>query len=200
MDHDEAATRVLDAAEALFYERGVQAVGMDAVRTAAGVSLKRLYQCFPSKDHLVVDYLRRRDRRWLEALEAFVGRRSGAVDRVRAVFDWLHGWFAEPGFRGCAFVNSFGELGATSPAVADIARQHKDALKRHLTGLVAELPVDDPRALGEQLLLLVDGAIVSASITGDPAVAHQARTAAEALLAAVSSTGRDRAAEVSAFG
>lgn len=183
MDHDEATTRVLDAAEALFYERGVQAVGVDAVREASGVSLKRLYRSFPSKDHLVAAYLRRRDRRWREALASSVERRSGAGERVAAVFDWLHLWFSEPGFRGCAFINSFGELGG-SPAVAGIARHHKEELRRYLTGLVAPLPVGDPDALGEQLLLLVDGAIVTASITGDPAAAHHARAAAAALLAA----------------
>ncbi|QFZ19525.1 TetR/AcrR family transcriptional regulator [Saccharothrix syringae] len=177
MDHDEAATRVLDAAEALFYERGVQAVGMDAVRAASGVSLKRLYRCFPSKDHLVAEYLRRRDLRWRESLASFVAQRS--AEPVAAVFDWLHRWFAEPGFRGCAFINSFGELGADSPVVADLVRHHKDELRRYLAGL---LPADSPDAAAEQLLLLVEGAIVTASITGDPTVAHRAGAAAEVLM------------------
>ncbi|MFE6931078.1 helix-turn-helix domain-containing protein, partial [Streptomyces sp. NPDC057699] len=55
---------MLDAAQELFYGRGVQAVGMDAVRSASGVSLKRLYQLFPSKDALVLEFLRQRDVRW----------------------------------------------------------------------------------------------------------------------------------------
>lgn len=61
---DAARERVLDAAQELFYGRGVQAVGMDAVRSASGVSLKRLYQLFPSKDALVLEFLRQRDVRW----------------------------------------------------------------------------------------------------------------------------------------
>ena len=48
---------MLDAAEALFYRRGVQAVGIDDIRAEAGVSLKRLYQLYPSKDQLVVGFL-----------------------------------------------------------------------------------------------------------------------------------------------
>lgn len=58
------AERLLDAAEALYYARGIQAVGIDEVRTAAGVSLKRLYQLYPSKQHLVAAYLDARDERW----------------------------------------------------------------------------------------------------------------------------------------
>lgn len=182
MDQADATTRLLDAAEMLFYQRGVQAVGMDEIRTASGVALKRLYQCFPSKEQLVVAYLRRRDRRWRESLARFVEERHGPAERVVAVFDWLHEWFCEPGFRGCAFVNSFGELGATSCAIAEIVREHKDALKDYLARLVEQVPVDDPAMVANQLLMLLDGAITSAAITGDPIAARHARTAAAALI------------------
>ncbi|MFF7703693.1 TetR/AcrR family transcriptional regulator [Streptomyces lydicus] len=185
MDQEEARTRILDAAERLFYARGVQAVGMDELRTAAGVSLKRLYQCFPAKDDLVEAYLRRRDTRWRAALAEYVeGRAAGPGERPLAVFDWLHDWFAEPDFRGCAFLNSFGELGATSDGVGRVAREHKRALLAYLTGLVRALPVDGPDAVAGQLALLVDGAITTAALTGDPAAARHARTAAGSLLAA----------------
>ncbi|WP_018683747.1 TetR/AcrR family transcriptional regulator [Actinokineospora enzanensis] len=174
MDRDEAVTRLLDAAEVLFYERGVQAVGMDEVRAVSGVSLKRLYQCFPGKEDLVVAYLRRRDRRWLESLADFVAARE-SHERVTAVFDWLDDWFRQPGFRGCAFINSVGELGATSPEVLAVAREHKAAVRRYLLGLVSD------RQAGEALNLLVEGAIVTAAVSGDPAAARHARRAAAAL-------------------
>ncbi|WP_175412477.1 TetR/AcrR family transcriptional regulator, partial [Streptomyces sp. TRM64462] len=185
MDPDEARSRLLDTAERLFYERGVQAVGMDELRTASGVSLKRLYQCFPSKSDLVEGYLRRRDERWRTALARHVAQHGTTPrDRLLAVFDWLHAWCDDPGFRGCAFINAFGELGATSDAVAGAARDHKRALQEYVTGLARELPVDDPVALGGQLLLLIDGAITTAAISGDPAAARQARVAAETLITA----------------
>ena len=103
MDHNDARTRLLDAAETLFYERGIQAVGVDEIRTAATVSLKRLYQCFPSKDNLVEAYLYHRDRRWRSAMTDHVTHHAPRpADRPLAVFDWLGSWFAEPDFRGCA--------------------------------------------------------------------------------------------------
>ncbi|MFI9359426.1 TetR/AcrR family transcriptional regulator [Streptomyces lydicus] len=185
MDQEEARTRILDAAERLYYARGVQAVGMDELRTAAGVSLKRLYQCFPAKHDLVEAYLRRRDTRWRAALAEYVEGHAGAPgERPLAVFDWLHGWFAEPDFRGCAFLNSFGELGATSDRVGRVAREHKRALLAYLTGLVRALPVAEPGVVAGQLALLVDGAITTAALTGDPAAARHACAAAGSLLAA----------------
>lgn len=184
MDHAEATARLLDAADGLFYDRGIQAVGMDQIRSASGVSLKRLYRCFPSKEQLVVAYLRRRDGRWRAALAGFVDRHRDPQARVLAVFDWLHEWFARPGYRGCAFLNSFGELGAASPTVAEAARDHKELLRRYLAGLAAETAAPDPAALADQLLVLVDGAISVAAVTANPAAAHHARAAAHALLPA----------------
>ncbi|MFF0624638.1 TetR/AcrR family transcriptional regulator [Streptomyces sp. NPDC004296] len=190
--HDEVRTRILDAAEKLFYERGVQAVGMDELRTAAGVSLKRLYGTFPAKHDLVEAYLRRRDARWRADLAAYVSA-CGAPDapaaRIRAVFDWLGTWFAAPDFRGCAFINAYGELGATSEGVAHVTRDHKRALLAYLTDLVRPLDHPAPTVLATQLALLVDGAITSAAITGDPASADTAAAAAQALVGA-SATAR----------
>ncbi|MGI5472631.1 TetR/AcrR family transcriptional regulator [Streptomyces sp. CA-132043] len=190
MHHDEARTRLLDAADRLFYERGVQAVGMDELRAAAGVSLKRLYQCFPAKRELVEAYLRRRDERWRAALAEYVAAHGATpADRVLAVFDWLEEWFAGPRFRGCAFVNAYGELGAVSDGVAGAAHDHKYAVRGYTTGLAAALGAAEPDALGGQLALLIDGATTTAAINGDPSAARLARDTAAALLAAAAPAG-----------
>ncbi|MER7111919.1 TetR/AcrR family transcriptional regulator [Streptomyces sp. NPDC000229] len=181
MDTEETRARVLDAAEELFYGRGIQAVGMDAVRTASGVTLRRLYQLFSSKGSLVEAYLLRRDARWRGSLAAYVDGVDGPPrERVLAVFDWLRGWFEEPGFRGCAFINSFGELGATSPEVAEAARRHKEEFRRYVTDLVAEAGA--PAPAGAHVALLAEGAMTTAALTGSPTPAREAREAAALLL------------------
>ncbi|MFH8368191.1 TetR/AcrR family transcriptional regulator [Streptomyces sp. NPDC018031] len=181
METAEPTTRVLDAAEALFYGRGVQNVGMDAVRSASQVSLKRLYQLFPSKEALVGAYLLRRDERWRAALARHAEQRPPGPDRVLAVFDWLEAWFREPDFRGCAFINSFGELGATSGPVREAARAHQAAVRDYLTRLVTEAGL--PPATAAPVFLLAQGAITTAAVGGGPEPARQAREAARALLA-----------------
>lgn len=182
---DAVRERVLDAAERLYYARGIQSVGMDELRQAAGVSLKRLYQCFPSKRELVETYLRRRDARWRAALAGYVTRAAVAPeDRPLAVFDRLREWFAEPGFRGCAFLNAFGELGAVEEGVRTAARDHKAAVHSYIAGLVEEAGVPEPAVVAGRLVLLMDGAIAAAALTGDPEAARQARTAAEAVISA----------------
>ena len=182
MDVDETRVALLDAAEELFYERGIQAVGIDEVRSTSGVSLKRLYQVFPAKRELVQAYLVRRDGRWRGRLAAYVA--DHPEEKIPAVFDWLREWFAEPGFRGCAFVNSFGELGGNEPGIADVVRAHHAKVREFLAGLVAELEVIDPDQLTDQLWLLLVGSATGAAIIGSPAMADRARSAAQALVKA----------------
>ncbi|MFG2653309.1 TetR/AcrR family transcriptional regulator [Streptomyces sp. NPDC048436] len=182
MDRAEAETRLLDAAEELFYERGVQAVGMDQVRAASGVSLKRLYQVFPSKSDLVLAYLERRDRRWRARLAEYADGRPAGRERVLAVYDWLYEWFCEPGFRGCAFINSFGELGAVDPAVAETVRAHKRAFRDYMAALVAD--AGESGQTVAPLVLLAEGAMTASAISGSPEPARQARQGAARLLAA----------------
>ncbi|MET9405139.1 TetR/AcrR family transcriptional regulator [Streptomyces sp. NPDC002935] len=175
-----ATEQALDAAERLFYGRGIQAVGMDDIRGASGVSLKRLYQLFPAKEQLVEAYLERRDAQWRARLAEHVDGQREPERRILAVFDWLGLWFAEPDFRGCAWINSYGELGATSERVAAQVRAHKAAFRAYLAGLVSTAGL--PPALGDHLFLLAEGAMVTAGITQSTEPAEQARAAARLLL------------------
>ena len=173
---------LLDVAEDLFYRKGIQAVGMDELRDAAGLPLKRVYRLFPTKEALIVAVLDRRDRRWRGALAAHLDTVPDPRERVLALFDWLGAWFAEPGFRGCAWVNAHGELGPSAPAIAEAARAHKRAFHDQVAELVSAVAP----AAAEAVYLLAEGAIVVAGVHGDPAAAARARAGARARLDAAS--------------
>lgn len=175
-----AHDRIVTAADRLFYGRGIQSVGMDAVRAEAGVPLKRLYAEFPSKDALVVEVLHHRTDIWESGLAQAAAGATTVRERLLAVYDFLDAWFRTDDFRGCGFINAFGELGGVSPAVADVAREQKSTFQRYLTDLVAEL--DAPPALADHLALLAEGAQTTAAISGRPDAAAQARAAAEILI------------------
>jgi AcrR family transcriptional regulator len=181
VDTDAAGVKTLDAAEELFYGRGVQAVGMDDIRDASGVSLKQIYRLFPTKERLVTEVLRRRDVRWRTRLaEHVAAATTDPVGRLLAVFDWLHIWFSEPTFRGCAWINMFGELSAVSPGVVAQAREHKRAFREYLVNLVAA--ANRPPAMADHLHLLAEGAMTTAAISGSAEPANTARRAAELML------------------
>ena len=108
---------------------------------------------------------------------------AAAVDpraKMLAVYDWLSTWFCEDDFRGCAFINAFAELGGMSPALADIAREHKLDFQTYVATLVRA--ADGPDYLAPQLAILAEGAQTTAAIAGTPEAADQARAAASVLI------------------
>ncbi|KZF11370.1 MULTISPECIES: TetR/AcrR family transcriptional regulator [unclassified Rhodococcus (in: high G+C Gram-positive bacteria)] len=177
---------VVRAADALFYARGIQAVGMDELRTAAGISLKRMYSLFPSKTAIVAEVLRGRTRQWNDGIHAEAAVHESPREKLLSIFDFLDHWFREDDFRGCAFINSFGELGATMPEVADAAHQHKKNFIEYVTRLAVEAGCAP--TVGLQIALLAEGAQTTAAITELAESAAAAKTAAEVLLD--SSAGR----------
>lgn len=178
-DDDEVRATVLAAADRLYYTLGIQSVGMDALRAETGVSLKRLYTLFPSKESIVEQVLHGRHRLWNALVEEAVDVDDPRT-RLLAIYDMLARWFDQDDFRGCMFINSFGELGATAPRIAEIVRAHKAGFQARLAEIVAEAGA--PAALAPQLAILAEGAQTTAAIAGTNEAARQARQAAEVLV------------------
>lgn len=177
---DAVRAGIVTAVGPLFYARGFTTVGMDEVRAVAGVSLKRLYRLFPSKEDLIEQVLLAWREDWETNIVAQV--KSAQVPRVRllAVFDFLAAWFTTEGFRGCAFINSFGELSGTSGRIGAIVRAQKAEFQDYLARVAAEIGA--PATLAPQLAILAEGAVTTAAISASPEPARQARAAAEILI------------------
>lgn len=173
---------MLAAADRLFYEHGIGGVGVDAVAAAAGVTKRTLYYHFPSKEALVAAYLDARDRSTRQAIEGTVSE-HGALpgDRILAVFDHLEQWFATPAYHGCPFNNAAAEQPGTE-AAAIIAR-HKAAVAGWLADQAQLGGARQPKDVGAQLLVLVDGALNGAQVSRTPEPARSARALAELVLA-----------------
>jgi AcrR family transcriptional regulator len=180
MDDETARTRVLDAADRLFYEHGIRAVGMDQVRDDSGVSLKRLYKLFPAKDDLAAAVLRRRDEAFQRALAEHVAVHPDARAAVLAVFDFLYDWFTEPNYRGCPFINAYGEMSAVSAPITAAVTDQKQAFETFLVDLASRAGA--PRAFAAQLFILANGAMVAAAVLRSPEPAREAQRAAGVLL------------------
>src|SRR5260221_6772462 len=105
-----ARERLLAAANELFYQEGIHTVGIDRVIERAGVAKATLYNAFGSKDELIRAYLRGRHALTRErTTSALATRYKTPRERLLGVFDVLGETAAEPGFRGCAFINASAE-------------------------------------------------------------------------------------------
>ena len=131
---------------------------------------------------LIDRLLQRRDLRWMNWFTRQVELAPTSGERLLGLFNVLKDWFASDGFRGCAFINTSGETGDPEDPVRQVARQHKQKLLDFVLKLCTEHGVQDPQALARQLLILIDGAITVALITGNPDAADDAQSVARTLL------------------
>ena len=171
------AARILAAADKLFYEQGIRAVGVDTIAAAARVSKRTLYNYYPTKDDLIAAYLTARFKH-VEPSDA------PAREQILAYFDRLEKIMSDGGFRGCPYVNAVTELGDPKHAAAGIALQYKRERKGWFKALLQRIGVRDAESLATQLQLLGEGALAAWLVQGDASVARSARAAAEVLLAA----------------
>jgi AcrR family transcriptional regulator len=176
---------VLDAADRLFYERGIGGVGMDDIRDAAGVSLRRLYSLHPSKRDLVAAWLDDRHGRWMAWFDAAVERHVAAgVEPLLAPFDAINEWVHSPGYRGCAFINAIAETSEIDDSHRAIIAAHKRDLLQHVRLLATRSTRILPEWVPDAVAVLIDGAIVQTAIYGDDSPIAPARAAAAQLLKA----------------
>jgi AcrR family transcriptional regulator len=176
-----ARERLLAAADQLFYAEGVQSVGIDRVIELAGVARATLYNTFGSKEALVKAYLDARHAGTVSRLTGSIERQSEPRARLLAVFDAQGELFAEPGFRGCAFVTASAEAPAGGQVEA-AADDYRAWVHNLFTELAADAGVADPDSLASQLQLIYDGAGLAARMDRSPAVRVASRAAAAALL------------------
>jgi AcrR family transcriptional regulator len=142
-----------------------------------------LYKHFKSKDELILAALRRRDelhRNWfMREVERLA---STPRDRLLALFDALEAWFQSDEFTGCCFINATAEYADRDDPIHVAAAEHKRLIRSYILELAEAAEAKDAEGLTQQLMLLMEGAIVSAQVTGDSAPARQARSAADVLI------------------
>jgi AcrR family transcriptional regulator len=173
---------IVATASRLFYRSGIRAVGMDLVIAEANIAKATLYRYFPTKEQLVVEYLKARSGRVLAAMEVAVAADTNPAKRVASLFRHLEQDAHSPEFRGCAFALAVAEH-EESDAIRTVARGHKDAVRRIFLDAISEPRKAGAKRLSEQLALLYDGALASILVYRNPQAAKNAALVAGELLA-----------------
>jgi len=176
-----ARDRLLAAAGELFYEEGVNTVGIDRVIERAGVAKASLYSNFGSKDELIRSYIVARHEARRDRITQWLARYGTPREKLLGVFDLLGELIAESNFRGCAFLRASAEArpGSSTRSACDDSRAWMRSL---FAELAQSAGAANPDRLAQQLVLLYDGATVSAQMDHDPGAAVAARAMAASLL------------------
>src|SRR3984885_4811054 len=176
-----ARERLLAAADELFYENGINLVGIDRLIEHAGVAKASLYDTFGSKEELIRCYLQARSERRQARIRERMAQFQPPRDKILSVFDLLGETVAQPNYRGCAFQRASAEAdaGGTIKGACDDSRAW---IRNLFTELSQAAGAADPESVGRQLVLLYDGAAMTAHVDRDLDAPLAARALAERLL------------------
>ena len=167
---------IINSSLELFYGDGIKGTEVSRVIERAGVSESSFYQNFSSKEDLVLAFLHKRHDIWMgwftKEVEARLAR-PGA--QLEVIADVLQSWFEDPKFRGCAFINTVAEGGKFDSEPFAIAREHKEGLRQFLEDIARKLKHPKPELTASAAVLVIEGAIVRAQMTGDAHEAYNAR-------------------------
>ena len=177
-----ARERLLDAAYQLFSQRGVGQVGVEAIVDQSGCAKSSLYNNFESKQALAIAFLDQRAEKWTHGwLEAEVMRRADTPEgRLLAIFDVFDGWFRQPDFEGCSFINVLLET-PPGDAVRDACAAHLANIRKIIHRLAVQAGLKEPARFAHAWHMMMKGSIVTAG-EGHPAAARTAQRAARMVL------------------
>jgi AcrR family transcriptional regulator len=162
-----AREKILDAAAAIFYERGYQATTVDQVIERSGVSRPTLYTHFTTKEDLGVACLQQRRQSDLAAIKDAIRREKTAKARVLAVIKHVGETLVSTNYRGCGFFNMIAEFPDANNPMVQEARRYIDGFRDIIRDLVVELKASSPKyktldvnRVAETYYLLLGGAIM----------------------------------------
>jgi AcrR family transcriptional regulator len=180
-----ARDRIFAAAKEMFYRQGIRAVGVESIVAAANATKMSLYRSFPSKDDLVVAYLKDRDALYWQWWNDIMDRHTGDPRaQLRALVDSVGTRTTRAEYRGCPFTNAATEFPDPDNPGREVAAENKRELRTRLRGLAAAIGAREPAVLADQIFLLMEGAYASGQVMGRDGPALSIVDAAEALVEA----------------
>jgi AcrR family transcriptional regulator len=173
--------RLLDAADRLFYQEGVRAVGIDRLLAEADAAKASLYQHFGCKDQLVASYLERKTVDARVQIERYLAD-TPPSQRALKFFDWVVDWAESKDFRGCPLQHTVTELTDAAHPARAIAHGQREWFSERFLEWATAAGLKDAKATARALIVLFDGAVAGSEVDG-PQRARDARWMAKKLLA-----------------
>jgi AcrR family transcriptional regulator len=178
--------KVFQTASRLFYQNGYRAIGVDTLAAESGIGKMTLYRHYPSKDDLIVAYLKDSNELFWSSFEQITKDAPTPREKLLAFFQSLQEYVTTPECFGCPFLNVATEYPQLDYPGHQVALQHKQTVRARFRQLAKEARAKKPEVLADQLFLLMDGAYMASRMFGpkNPAkhLAEAARTLIDASL------------------
>jgi AcrR family transcriptional regulator len=177
--------RLIEAAVRRFYRDGFRNVGIEQVFSDVGISKTAFYKHFECKDDLMLAALEMQNGWIQETFRTMIRERGGptAIGQLHAVLDVVEHVIESDDYQGCIFVNVAMEFPLLHEPAHVAASQNKQAIENIVFTLAEEAGADNPRALAQELCLIMEGAYVTRQVTGNKDTVNIARRVARLVIA-----------------
>ncbi|WP_413102581.1 TetR/AcrR family transcriptional regulator [Streptomyces sp. Inha503] len=179
---EENRRHVLAVASRLYYQRGIRAVGMDLVVKESGVGNATVYRQFPTKDALASAYTQDRADAWFERMRQVTDQVDDPREKLLAIFTAVIEETRLPTFRGCPMLNTHTEFPDPEHSANRVAVTHEQRVRDWMRDLAADARASDPEQLADDLLLVLNGVYVTATVLGPQGPAQRTGELARRLI------------------
>jgi AcrR family transcriptional regulator len=160
--------RIIEAASELFFRQGYQGTSVDEIIDKCGLSKPTVYNYFPTKEALCVEYLKERRKTVIQKLRAAIRAGKTAEDRFMVTIHFVKEDMLRTNYRGCGFFNMVAEIVDFDNPVVLEARDFVERFRDEMRESVLDLKDSDPayadmdtNRVTESYYLIIGGAIMA---------------------------------------
>ncbi|GHO51351.1 TetR/AcrR family transcriptional regulator [Ktedonospora formicarum] len=180
-----ARQRILATATDLFSREGYRAVGTDTIIERAGIAKMTLYRHFSSKNELINAFIEETIQQfWVWFERAISEHPDSPRAQLVAIFETLASIVADPDFHGCSCLQAAVEFPELEHPSHQLALQFKQRVHTRFREIGTQAGAQQPDLLADQLLLLMNGALMQGRMRVASFSAQAVVQAARALIEA----------------
>ena len=127
---------------------------MDTIAAESGIGKMTLYRHFPSKDDLIVAYLKDSDEFFWASFEQITKNAATPREKLLAFFESLQDYVTTPACYGCPFLNVATEYPETDYPGHQVALEHKQSVRERFRQLAKEAGAKNPEVARRPALSL----------------------------------------------
>jgi len=177
--------KIVTTATQLFETRGINASGVDLIVRESGIAKATLYKYFPSKNQLVITHLRDKSDRFYNWLEKnLIDNKKDSLEVLLELCCLFEIWITRPQFHGLPFHIASVEFPDPSHPVNHYSAELSKELQLYFSKLAKTAGVKDPNTLGQQLMIIFEGAALVEGLSPGTGAALRAKKAAATLIKA----------------
>jgi len=180
-------TRILEVASRLFYKQGYNSTGINQIIEEASIARGSLYNHFPSKRDLLTAYIQNMEEFSFQEWNTLLEPIKDPKQKLLKLFDIAMLRQTRSEFGGCAFIKIASEIPCDDLVAFDLVYHQKKATKTYMENLITQINIENPQSVDKEIVantifLLMEGAMVTATIAKNNQALIDAKKIAESLL------------------